>query len=238
MRVYRFDTIDSTNKFLKEKKDLQNKDLVIAKVQTNGRGRRDNKWESPLGAALFSFILEYDNSIQEEEYMKLSLVVGHSLLKSMETVEKQDYKFKWTNDIYLDNRKLSGILIERVANFFIIGIGININNTNFNEVGNIAISLKEKTKKTYEVDDIIFKIVENFFEDFKRFKNNNWKQILEEINSKNYLFGKRVDILGLFKEETGLAGDILEDGRLEVFVGDRIKRYSIGEIKERRENEI
>ncbi|WP_297598206.1 biotin--[acetyl-CoA-carboxylase] ligase [uncultured Cetobacterium sp.] len=230
MRVYKFDEIDSTNKFLKEKLDLEERDLAIAKVQTAGRGRRGNKWISSEGSALFSFCLKHDNSIKEEEYMKLSLVVGYSLLKTMQRIEPQDYKFKWTNDIYLNDRKLSGILIEKIGDYYIIGVGININNCNFGEANDVAISLKNKTGKTYDIEEIIKHVVNSFFKDFFKFKAGNWQEILNEINNVNYLYGKRIDIVGVTKEETGIAGDILLDGRLEVFIGTEIKKYNIGEI--------
>ncbi|MBC2851204.1 biotin--[acetyl-CoA-carboxylase] ligase [Cetobacterium sp. 8H] len=230
MRVYKFDEIDSTNKFLKEKLDLEERDLAIARVQTAGRGRRGNKWVSSEGAALFSFVLKYDMSVPEDEYMKLSLVVGYSLLKTMKKIEPLEYKFKWTNDLYLEDKKLSGILIEKIGNYFIIGIGININNLEFGEAKDIAISLKAKTGKSYDLESIIENVVNSFFEDFIKFKNGNWKEMLKEINDINYLYGKRIDIVGLSKEESGIAGDILADGTLEVFVGNEIKKYNIGEI--------
>ncbi|MGL4987795.1 MAG: biotin--[acetyl-CoA-carboxylase] ligase, partial [Cetobacterium sp.] len=73
MKIYKFEEIDSTNKFLKEKKDISERDVVIAKVQTAGRGRRGNKWSSTEGAALFSFVLKHDFEIKDDEYMKLPL---------------------------------------------------------------------------------------------------------------------------------------------------------------------
>lgn len=230
MRVYKFDEIDSTNKFLREKEDLQDGDLAIAKIQSAGRGRRGNKWVSEEGAALFSFAVKYDALLPEKEYMKLSLVMGYSLLKTLKEIELLNYKFKWTNDIYIDDRKLSGILIERVGDLFIIGIGVNINNCKFGEAEDIAISLKSESGNTYDVEELIYKIVKNAYEDFYRFVAGKWDEMLKVINQSNYLFGKRIDIVGIGKEESGIAGEILEDGMLEVFVGNEIKKYNIGEI--------
>ena len=214
MRIYKFDEIDSTNKFLREKDDVIEGDLVIAKVQTLGRGRRGNKWVSTEGAALFSFVLKHDIEIPEEEYMKLSLLIGYSLLYSLKKIENLDYKFKWTNDLYLDEKKISGILVEKIRDNYIIGIGLNINNLNLEEAKSIAIST----------------VVEDFYNNFQEFKKGKWKEILEKINKVNYLYGKRINIVTFDKEESGIAGDILEDGMLEVFIGDEIKKYNIGSI--------
>lgn len=230
MRIYKFEEIDSTNKFLREKSDVLEKDLAIAKVQTLGRGRRGNKWVSTKGAALFSFVLKHDSEILEEEYMKLPLLIGYSLLYSLKKIENLDYKFKWTNDLFLDEKKISGILVEKIGDNYIIGIGLNVNNLNLEEAKNIAISLKEKTNKNYDLEEIILTIVKDFFYNFKEFKNGKWKEILKKINEVNYLYGKRIDIVTFDKRESGIAGDILEDGTLEVFVGNEIKRYNIGSI--------
>ncbi|WP_047384448.1 biotin--[acetyl-CoA-carboxylase] ligase [Cetobacterium sp. ZWU0022] len=230
MRIYRFDEIDSTNRFLREKDDILEKDLAIAKVQNAGRGRRGNKWVSTEGAALFSFALKHDFEISEDEYMKLPLLVGYSLLYSLKKIENLDYKFKWTNDLYLEEKKISGILVEKIKDHYIIGIGLNVNNLNLEEAKDRGMSLREKTGKEYNLEEVIMTIVSDFFENFKEFKNGSWKEILEKINKVNYLYGRRIDIVTFDKEESGIAGDILEDGTLEVFVGNEIKRYNIGSI--------
>lgn len=230
MRVYNFEEIDSTNKFLKEKEDLEDRDLVITKTQTAGRGRRGNKWITTEGSAIFSFALRHDFDIEDKEYMKLPLLVGYSLLKTLKKVEDLDYKFKWTNDLYLEEKKISGILVEKIGNFYIIGIGLNVNNENLNLEISKGLSLKEKTGKNYDINCIINLVIEDFYKNFKDFKDGNWSNILKEINKFNYLFGRRIDIVGIEKEEKGIAGDILEDGTLEVFVGSDIRKYNIGEI--------
>lgn len=230
MRIYRFDEIESTSKFLREKDDIMERDLAIAKVQTLGRGRRGNRWVSTEGAALFSFVLKHDVEIQEDEYMKLPLLVGYSLLYSLKKIEELDYKFKWTNDLYLEDKKISGILVEKIRDNYVIGIGLNVNNLNLEEVKNVAISLREKTGKVYSLEKVIVTIVKDFYSNFQDFKNGKWKEILEEINRVNYLYGKRIDIVTFDEEESGIAGDILEDGTLEVFVGSEIKKYNIGSV--------
>ena len=69
MRIFRFNEIDSTNKYLKEREDLKDYDCVIAKTQTAGVGRRGNVWVSNEGMAIFSFALQEDKNLSLEEYM-------------------------------------------------------------------------------------------------------------------------------------------------------------------------
>ena len=227
MRIFRFDTIDSTNRFLKEKEDKQDFDCVISKVQSAGVGRRGNTWVSKEGMALFSFAINEKN-ISKENQMKTPLIMGISLLHTLQKIEKLDFKFKWTNDIYVEDKKLSGILIEKVRQWFIIGIGININNRDFGYASDRAISLIDITGKYYNIEDIIFTIINDFK---KNLEYNSWEYMLGEINRYNYLKDKEIEIV---KENScigsGIAKDIAFDGTLEVLVGTEIKNYNIGEI--------
>lgn len=227
MRIFRFEEIDSTNKFLKEKKDLKSFDCAIAETQTSGVGRRGNIWVSNRGMALFSFALEKDPSISLEEYLKLPLIVGISVLSGLKKIENLDYKFKWTNDIYLYDKKLCGILIEKINDFFIIGIGININNIDFGYADNVAISLKQVTNNFYSIDDIIFCIIN----EFKEYLLKEWNLILQEINFYNYLKDKEIEII---KDNTtlgiGVAKDIAVNGKLNVEINSKSIQFDIGEI--------
>lgn len=123
VRIFRFKEIDSTNKFLKELKEKNNFDIAIAEIQISGKGRRGNKWCSEKGGAYFSFLLKEDKNIAFEEYTKLPLVTGYSLMKTLEKIEPLlNFKFKWTNDIYENDKKISGILVEKTGDYFIIKI--------------------------------------------------------------------------------------------------------------------
>lgn len=227
MRVFRFDEIDSTNKYLKEREELQDYDCVIAKTQTAGVGRRGNVWVSNEGMAIFSFTLKEDKNIPLEEYMKLPLIAGISVLKGLKKIENLDYKFKWTNDIYLQDKKICGILVEKIRDFFIIGIGININNEDFGYAQDRAISLKSVTGNFYSTEDIIFCIIN----EFKRCFAEEWKYLLKEINSYNYLKGKEIEIVKYGESiGTGIAKEIASDGRLIVEIAGEEKLFNIGEI--------
>lgn len=230
MRIFHFDELGSTSDYLKEKKDKKDWDLAIADTQTSGRGRRGNLWVSPTGAGLFSFALKEDPNLNMEEYSKLPLVVGIGLLEGLKTIVDLDYKFKWTNDVYLLDKKLSGILVEKIGDFFIIGIGININNLDFLGESKNGISLKSATGNTYEVSDIITVIVNSFKKHWNRYLRGEWNEILHEINEKNYLLNKGIEIEFLGSKIPGIGGKILKNGKLEVETIDGIKEFMVGEI--------
>lgn len=230
MRIFRFERIDSTSDYLKDKEDIENFDLAIAEIQTKGRGRRGNNWISSKGMALFSFALKAEKDISIEEYSKLPLVTGISVLRGIRRIEELDLKFKWTNDIYLDDKKLSGILVEKVNNFFIMGIGINVNNKELGTTNEIAISLKNKTGKNYIIEDVIFTVIDEFKKYYKRFCDGEWKHILDEINNENYLKEKLINIVSINGTVTGKVNEIAQDGRLEVEISGTKKLFDIGEI--------
>ena len=235
MRIFRFSEIDSTSDFLKRSEDKRDYDLVIAQTQTRGRGRRGNNWVSQRGMALFSFLLKEEQNISLEEYSKLPLVTGIAVLKGLKRIENLDFKFKWTNDIYLDDKKICGILVEKVGDFFIIGIGVNINNKLEGAVADIATALTISTGKKYIVEDIIFTIIDEFKSYYQRFVAGEWELILDEINSKNYLKNKGITLVGSNFEISGVAKDIALDGRLEIETSKENIFANIGEVHIKRE---
>lgn len=231
MRKYIFQKLDSTNDFLKQKKDIMEYDLIIAETQTAGRGRRGNEWKSDKGAALFSFSLAPNRALKFEEYRKLPLITGLAVLNALRAISDLDCMFKWTNDVYTKNKKISGLLIEFTGEFFIIGIGINVNNRNLGELSHKATSLILETEKEYNIDEVIEKVIIEFKILQSRFLRGEWNLIRNEINMINYLKGKSIRVEHLGKIDRGVAGDIVEDGMLEVKLeSGKIKNFDVGEI--------
>lgn len=226
MKIIKLDEVDSTNTYLKNLQDKNDYDTVIALSQTQGRGRRGNTWISQNGMALFSFCIE-ENNISQEDYIKVPLMAGIAVLRGLYCVEKLDYKFKWTNDIYLEDKKISGILVEKICNYFIIGIGINVNNIDFGNISDIATSLRNTTQKYYNIDDIILTVIN----EFKNVIKLEWSEILSEINNKNYLLNKEIEVVKMGENiGRGIARNISQDGSLEVLINNKIENYYIGEI--------
>lgn len=121
--IYR-EAVDSTNELLRRRDDLKAGLVAIADTQTNGRGRRGNKWHSPVGGLWMSFLLQL---VPPSERLALSLAVAQCL---QETVSQFGVKSRvvWPNDLYFGNAKLGGVLIETYDRFAIVGVGLNVNN--------------------------------------------------------------------------------------------------------------
>ncbi|MCS6193863.1 bifunctional biotin--[acetyl-CoA-carboxylase] ligase/biotin operon repressor BirA [Shewanella baltica] len=130
-RCFYFDEIASTNGFmLSHTTELKNGDVCVAEYQSAGRGRRGRTWVSPYGHHLyFSLFWTFPQGMAQA--MGLSLVVACTLVEVLKSFGVENIGVKWPNDIYLDNKKLAGILIEMSGQAdsqcqLIIGVGVNM----------------------------------------------------------------------------------------------------------------
>ena len=228
MKFLKFNEIDSTNDSMKKNiSSFENYDIGSANIHTSGRGRRGNVWLSPEGMALFSFLLKPEKTLSIIEATKLPLLAGISTLSALKKIKDGAYSFKWTNDVFLNGKKLCGILIERVKNDFVVGIGINVANKIPEDIKNIAISMESD----YDIEKLILKVVEEFSVYYERFSEGKWQEIIKEINSCNFLKDKKIRVHIGEKIFEGIAKNIVEDGRIEIEMNGEIKLFSVGEIK-------
>ncbi len=106
--------------------------LILASRQTAGRGRGANVWWAAEGALTFSLLLDASPwKLPPERISAISLIVGVSVLEGLQTFYPAGpWQLKWPNDVYLAQRKISGILVETTRDdLLVMGIGININNS-------------------------------------------------------------------------------------------------------------
>jgi BirA family transcriptional regulator, biotin operon repressor / biotin---[acetyl-CoA-carboxylase] ligase len=141
-----YDVLDSTNE---EAKRLalaggQHGAVIWSLMQTEGRGRGDNSWQSIAGNLHFSLLLR--PNILMQNLPQLSFVTSLALFRSIRTMTEVDLAIKWPNDLLLDGKKLAGILLETVTTeqqpWVIIGVGVNIE-AHPNETKYPATSLKQ-----------------------------------------------------------------------------------------------
>ena len=240
INLYKFDELDSTNDYLRRNhKSYEEFDVISARVQTHGKARRQNDWISMDGMALFSFFLKERDNWEIEDYLKLPLIAGLAVIKGLRKIENLEYKFKWTNDVYVENMKLCGILMEKNEDVYITGIGININNMLPENLKSKAISLTQIKNKKYELDEVIKNIVLEFQTLCENLENGFWKDILKEINQINYLKGKKIELKLGNEVISGVAQNIDENGELEILIEKpddqkaEIRSFSVGEVFEK-----
>ena len=240
INLYKFDELDSTNDYLRRNhKSYEEFDVISARVQTHGKARRQNDWISMDGMALFSFFLKERDNWKIEDYLKLPLIAGIAVIKGLRKIENLEYKFKWTNDVYVENMKLCGILMEKTEDVYITGIGININNMLPENLKSKAISLTQIKNKKYELDEVIKNIVSEFQTLCENLENGFWKDILKEINQINYLKGKKIELKFGNEVISGVAQNIDENGELQILMEKtdnrkpEVRSFSVGEVFEK-----
>lgn len=132
---YVFDTIDSTNSFCLRKASDGSRGGVIAVAgnQSRGRGRRGRSFFSPEDTGLYMSILTRPFGIDSDFALRFTTIAAVAVAEAVEAVSGKDAQIKWVNDIFVDGRKVSGILTEASFNlengdldYAIIGIGINV----------------------------------------------------------------------------------------------------------------
>ncbi|MFM8454948.1 MAG: biotin--[acetyl-CoA-carboxylase] ligase [Gammaproteobacteria bacterium] len=142
--VWEFDCIDSTNQFLLDQKasleaeaaqgHFKGYALCLADQQTAGRGRLGRLWQSPPGLNIYlsiSYFLKSEQSrLEATQIPDLSLEIGEKIINVLEGLGVQGLSLKWPNDVYLNQKKLAGILIETRRNYVVLGIGLNVGKNN------------------------------------------------------------------------------------------------------------
>ncbi|MBQ8863430.1 MAG: biotin--[Rikenellaceae bacterium] len=132
--IYRFDTLSSTNDEARNPRYTHG-DVVVAEFQTEGRGQRGNRWSSASGQNLMLSVVLCPENLAAADQFSLLECVALALTDTFAAYNLPT-TIKWTNDIYVGDRKLVGVLIEnsladgRVARS-VVGVGININQTEF-----------------------------------------------------------------------------------------------------------
>lgn len=208
--LFSYNSIDSTNeeaKRLIKQGNINTCFAVLAKTQTNGKGRMQRNWSSSCNQNLY-FTIAIEEKLCENVKNIMPLYTAFTMLNTI----GEKAKYKWANDIIIENKKVCGILIEKIDNYFIIGIGVNLNSNPANTIfpsGN----LKE------------FNIAitpEQIFNNFHHNLSLNTKFIINALKNKFFTQQEITINQGEFK---GYFHDINEEGNL-------ILRQSNGKLKE------
>ena len=167
MKITHFKNIDSTNSYLQnllDKGEDVADNVVVTDFQTSGKGQGKNVWQSETGKnLLFSIALDM-SCLKAEDQFLLTQIVSVSMINVLKNYLPEENLFiKWPNDIYYKDKKIAGILIKNeikgmMLGTSIIGIGLNVNQTTFDENLPNPISLKMITGKDYDLEEILLAI--------------------------------------------------------------------------------
>ncbi len=228
---------DSTNNEIKKIAALgeESGTVVTAETQTSGRGRFGRQWSSDKGGLYFSILLRTD--LPPSNIAAITLAAGYAVCLAVREYTGLDARIKWPNDIIVENRKICGILTEIAAqsdsiDYIIIGIGININNTEFpDEIKHKASSIHLETNKNIDKSDFfrtvliyLDKVISSFLISISIDDMSSFKRICATI-------GREVSVKRGDTVLTGIAKDITPLGELVIETENtREIKISSGEV--------
>lgn len=204
--------------------------VIITDNQTAGRGQRGNIWEAKSGENLtFSLILK-PNFLKASDQFQLNVAISLGVFDFLSEFIDDNLSVKWSNDIYHKNKKMGGILIENFLQgshliHSIIGIGLNINQIEFNN--EIATSLRKITQNPlkYDLSELLKKLLESIENKYLKIRNNDYALLkarylenLYRFNAYHYFKKNGQQFLGkiIGIDETGKLG-IETDGQVIYF---------------------
>ena len=230
MKTIHFETIDSTNTYLKENYEkLDNFTFVSADFQSAGRGRNNRNWKSEKGENLLFSLLIKDKALIDK-FSSLSVISAFSIIK---TLNLEYLRIKWPNDIYYKDSKLCGILLEAVTKneieCLIIGIGLNVNQREFvGEYKRTPTSLYQITNRIYDMSKLKQSIFNQLYSDFMMVKDGY--DFYNDIKEYDYLKDRKVyaEINNEVQQIKVIGID--SDYSLKVLKGNETYNLSSGEI--------
>ena len=233
-----FDTLNSTNETLvqiSKKIKLQNGFYITADYQKSGKCQNNDRWDSnPKENLLISIYLNLKLNI-ENSFM-LNQLASLAVLDTLKQFLDQKIEIKWPNDVYVDNKKISGILINnlvkgRIINSSVIGIGINVNQTIFNKKY-IATSMKLLNKKDFELNEIEKMLMINIKKQSLTLMDEKISLLTNRYN--DHLLGKKLDSIFILNKKRIYAKviEVNQNGKIKLMFGDgEVNEFSQDEVK-------
>ncbi|NIY49989.1 bifunctional biotin--[acetyl-CoA-carboxylase] ligase/biotin operon repressor BirA [Cedecea colo] len=228
--------IDSTNQYLLERLDsLQPGDACIAEYQQAGRGRRGRQWFSPFGANLY-LSMYWRLEQGPAAAVGLSLVIGIVMAEVLRGLGANEVRVKWPNDLYLNDRKLAGILVELTgktgdAAQIVIGAGINLamRNVAADVINQGWINLQEAGIKI-DRNALAIALIQELRSALTLFENESLTPFLARWKVLDNYANRQVKLIIGDREIYGISRGINEQGALLLEQDGAIKPWVGGEI--------
>lgn len=220
---YRFDTLPSTQDFLREKWQNGQNLVAVAAEQSQGKGTKNRAFECAKGGLWLSVLTFHSGVLAKDGFLMMS----RAAVAVCKTIESYGLvpKIKWANDVLLDGKKVCGVLTEnRIAggelHSTLWGIGLNVNNPLSDEIAPIATTLFAVLGRELDLREVEERLLKNLFAPFS----------FEEYARRLAFVGEEVAFtIGETVKKATLVG-VSERGELLLGDGDETTAYAYGEI--------
>ena len=212
MKTTIFDTLPSTNDYC-ETHEFGEDTAIIAREQTGGKGTKGRSFSSPRGGVYLSLVRYYP--CKAENSFSLMIASCMAVVKTLE-LYGVSAGVKWPNDVFLNGKKICGILIKNSfegenVKKSITGIGVNVNNDIPKDLVDIAINLKSVVGEV-DIDEFYKRLIENLYADYS----------VDEYRSRNIVLGKEITVIKNGESRKAVAEDVAADGSLVLKGGERL----------------
>ena len=207
--IINLESVSSTNDYLKQlaKGGAKENTVVIANNQTNGKGTKGRSFVSQNGGVYLSVLVK--PKLQGFDATLITSATAVAVSDAINEISGKDAQIKWVNDVYLDNKKVSGILCESVIingeiAFIIVGIGVNL----FKPENDFPPEIKDIATYVLELENPEIKekfieiLINNFFKYFEDLEN---KSFLQKYRDKNLVTGREITVISSTGERKGRA---------------------------------
>jgi BirA family biotin operon repressor/biotin-[acetyl-CoA-carboxylase] ligase len=233
------ENLPSTNTYTSQilrSNSLKEGTIIYTNYQLAGRGQAGNGWESEDGKNLLFSILLFPSMVIPADQFTISMAISLGICDFLESYIPH-CSIKWPNDIYVNNDKIAGILIENTImgstlENSVAGIGLNVNQEKFLSAAPNPVSMKIITGTDYNLEESLSQLVTHLDKRYKQVISENFVLLRNEYISKLF----RLNEWASFRDQNGIfKGRIIsvsENGRLQVEVDSEFnKEYSFKEIE-------
>ena len=213
---------DSTNRVAKELawQGESEGTLVLANVQSAGRGRLGRSFYSPAGSGIYASLILRPNLVVTQA-LRITSCAAVAVARAIETVTGVSAQIKWVNDIYVNGKKVCGILTEagfdgqgEQMQHAILGIGVNVGKMQFpDELSTIATSLENETGQSVSRNRLLAEICNEFSVFYENIEKGTF---LEESKKRSFVLGKQIMVHTSEGVYEAKAVDLNEEGHLIV----------------------
>lgn len=219
-KIILLEETDSTNRIAKElaRQGAPEGTLVTANMQSAGRGRLGRSFYSPAGSGIYtSMVLR--PSLCAEQALRITSCAAVAVARAIEKVTGAFTQIKWVNDVYLNGKKVCGILTEAAfgaegtaMEFAVLGIGVNVGTMQFpEELAEIATSLEKETGQSIDRNKLLAEIWNEFAVLYEQIEQGTF---LEESKARSMVLGKQIVVHAPEGSYEAKAVDLNEEGHL------------------------
>lgn len=242
-RLRFFESIESTNTLALELARDQNlacPQLLLAEHQSAGRGRGSNRWWSSHGALTFTLLLEPPADFARLHWPKMALATAVAISRTVKDVVPDSTPgIRWPNDVFVAQRKVSGVLVEvpslaaHAAQRVVIGIGLNVNNSLKAAPADVqarATSLADLSGTEHTLTEVLLQLLANIEHDLARLYAHS-PDLVDDWQRLCLLRGRRITLEQGPHTVVGACQGVAVDGSLIIDAGRGIERFYAGVLK-------